>query len=50
MKRVPRQVFVTHGKQETATAMVQHIEEELHWPARVPAYMEIGQLVAFSTR
>jgi len=44
MKNPPRQVFVTHGEQEAATAMVQHIEEALHWPARVPEYMEIVQL------
>jgi metallo-beta-lactamase family protein len=44
MKQVPRQVFVTHGEQAAATAMVQHIDEELHWPARVPEYMEIVQL------
>jgi metallo-beta-lactamase family protein len=44
MKQAPRQVFVTHGEQQAATAMVQHIEEELHWPARVPEYMEIVQL------
>lgn len=44
MKKAPRQVFVTHGEQQAATAMVQHIEEELHWPARVPDYMEIVQL------
>ncbi|MFA6901502.1 MAG: MBL fold metallo-hydrolase [Gallionellaceae bacterium] len=44
MKQVPRQVFVTHGEQEAASAMVQHIDEELHWPARVPEYMEIVQL------
>ncbi len=41
MKKTPRQVFVTHGEQEAATAMVQHIDEALHWPARVPEYMEI---------
>jgi metallo-beta-lactamase family protein len=44
MKRVPRQVFVTHGEQAAASAMVQHIEQELHWPARVPEYMEIVEL------
>lgn len=44
MKKAPRQVFVTHGEQEAAAAMVQHIEQELHWPARVPEYMEIVQL------
>lgn len=44
MKKAPRQVFVTHGELQAATAMVQHIEEELHWPARVPEYMEIVEL------
>lgn len=44
MKRAPRQVFVTHGEQLAATAMVQHLDQELHWPARVPEYMEIVQL------
>lgn len=44
MKQAPRQVFVTHGEQEAAAAMVKHVEEELHWPARVPEYMEIVQL------
>ena len=44
VKRAPRQVFVTHGEQEAAAAMVKHVEEELHWPARVPEYMEIVQL------
>lgn len=44
MKRAPRQIFVTHGEQEAAAAMVRHVEDELHWPARVPEYMEIVQL------
>ncbi len=41
MKRAPRQVFVTHGEISAANAMVEHIEKTLHWPARVPEYMEI---------
>ena len=44
MKKAPRQVFVTHGEQEAANAMVRHLEDELHWSARVPEYMEIVQL------
>jgi metallo-beta-lactamase family protein len=44
MKHAPRQVFVTHGEQEAAAAMAQHVEEVLHWPARVPDYMELVQL------
>ena len=44
MKQAPRQVFVTHGEKEAAAAMVQHLDEELHWSARVPEYMEVVQL------
>jgi metallo-beta-lactamase family protein len=44
MKHAPRLVFVTHGEQEAANAMVKHLDEELHWQARVPEYMEIVQL------
>jgi metallo-beta-lactamase family protein len=44
MKVVPKQVFVTHGEQEAAMAMVRHIENELHWSARVPEYMEVVEL------
>jgi len=44
MQLAPRQVFVTHGEQQAATAMAQHIEQELHWPARVPEYLERVQL------
>jgi metallo-beta-lactamase family protein len=44
MKQAPREVFVTHGEQQASIAMVRHIEEELHWTARVPEYMEIVPL------
>ena len=44
MKEAPRMVFVTHGEQEAASAMVHHIEAELHWPSRIPEYMEMVQL------
>ena len=44
MKHAPRRVFVTHGEQTAAEAMVRHIEEVLHWDAHVPEYMEIVQL------
>jgi len=37
-------VFVTHGEAAAAAAMAQHVAEELHWPVRVPEYMEIVQL------
>lgn len=42
--QAPRQVFVTHGEADAAAAMVRRIEETLHWPARVPEYMEIVAL------
>lgn len=44
MQQAPRQVFITHGETAAAAAMAQHVEEALHWPARVPEYMETVQL------
>lgn len=44
MPRAPKQIFVTHGETTAADAMVQHIREELHWPARVPQYLEVAKL------
>lgn len=44
MQQAPRQVFITHGEPAAAAAMAQHIEETLHWPARVPEYLETVQL------
>ena len=44
MQQAPRQVFITHGEPTAAAAMVQHVEETLHWPARVPEYLETVQL------
>lgn len=44
IQHAPRQVFVTHGEPAAAAAMAQHVEQTLHWPARVPEYMETVEL------
>jgi Cft2 family RNA processing exonuclease len=36
----PRETFVTHGEPAAADALRHRIEEELHWRARVPDYLE----------
>lgn len=40
MKHAPKQVFITHGERAAAAAMAQHVANTLHWPARVPEYLE----------
>lgn len=37
---VPRRTFLTHGEPEAATAMGEHIKEELGWNVHVPEYGE----------
>jgi len=39
-KAPPKTTFVTHGEPEAADALRRRIEEELHWPCRVPEYLE----------
>ncbi|WP_028101033.1 MBL fold metallo-hydrolase RNA specificity domain-containing protein [Pseudoduganella violaceinigra] len=36
----PRQVFVTHGEPAAADALRLRIAEQLHWPCRVPDYLD----------
>jgi metallo-beta-lactamase family protein len=36
----PAQTFVTHGEPAAADSMRARIERELHWPCRVPDYLE----------
>ncbi len=36
----PRQTFITHGEPESADALRQRIERELHWNCRAPCYLE----------
>jgi len=41
----PRQVFLTHGEPEAATAMAGHIKEKFGWNVHVPQYGEHVELV-----
>jgi metallo-beta-lactamase family protein len=36
----PSLTFITHGEPDAADAMRKHVEERLHWVARVPEYLE----------
>jgi len=40
----PRRVFVTHGEEESALALAQHIDQQMEWPAHVPVYVESVEL------
>ena len=40
----PKMTFVTHGEPDAADALRHRIEEELHWPCRVPSYRDEAQL------
>lgn len=40
----PRMTFITHGEPEAADTLRHRIEEELHWPCRVPAYRDEAEL------
>jgi metallo-beta-lactamase family protein len=42
--RPPRLTFITHGEPEASDALRHRIEEELHWPCRVPAYRDEAEL------
>jgi metallo-beta-lactamase family protein len=38
--KVPKRTFITHGEPAAADALRVRIERELHWPCRVPDYLE----------
>jgi metallo-beta-lactamase family protein len=40
----PKQTFITHGEPAAADALRRRIEEKLHWPCRVPDYLESVEL------
>ena len=42
--RPARLTFITHGEPEASDALRHRIEEELHWPCRVPAYRDEAEL------
>jgi metallo-beta-lactamase family protein len=43
-KAAPRRTFVTHGEPAAADALRLRIQEELHWDAYIPDYLEIAGL------
>jgi metallo-beta-lactamase family protein len=43
-KAAPRRTFITHREPAAADALRLRIQEELHWDAYVPDYMEIAAL------
>ncbi len=42
--RPPKMTFITHGEPPASEALRVRIENELHWPARVPRYLESVEL------
>jgi metallo-beta-lactamase family protein len=40
IQTAPKQVFITHGEPIAADMMRRHVEEQLHWRATVPEYMD----------
>ena len=40
----PKQIFFTHGEEETALAFAKHVREVIKWPAYVPQYRETVDL------
>ncbi len=43
-KKPPRMTFITHGEPAASEALRKKIEEKLHWPCKVPDYLEIDEL------
>jgi metallo-beta-lactamase family protein len=43
-KTAPERTFITHGEPAAADALRLRIQEELHWDAYVPDYLEIAPL------
>ena len=43
-KAAPRRTFITHREPAAADALRLRIQEELHWDAYVPDYLEIAGL------
>ncbi|MBI3660336.1 hypothetical protein HY230_07680 [Candidatus Acetothermia bacterium] len=47
-KRAPQQTFIVHGEPEAALSLKAKIEQQLHWPVRVPEYLNSVNLEAVS--
>ena len=43
-KTAPQRTFITHGEPSAADALRLRIQDELHWDAYVPDYLEIASL------
>jgi len=43
-EQAPRKTFITHGEPVAADALRHRIEEQMHWPCRVPDYLEASEL------
>ncbi|MGA2065893.1 MAG: MBL fold metallo-hydrolase [Thermoguttaceae bacterium] len=40
----PRQLFLTHGEEQSALALAEEIRQELHWTVTVPEYRQVVEL------
>ena len=40
----PEQLFLTHGDEEEALSLAEHVREELGWEVGVPEYREVVKL------
>ncbi len=44
LRQPPRRVFLTHGEEEAALNLAQHIGQNMQWPVLVPQYREVVEL------
>ncbi|MDP6554911.1 MAG: MBL fold metallo-hydrolase [Pirellulaceae bacterium] len=44
LRDAPQQVFLTHGDEDAATSLAEHIREEMKWPVSVPEYQQVVEL------
>lgn len=44
LRQAPRQVFLTHGDEDAARSLSQHIAQTLGWPVTVPHYQQVVEL------
>jgi metallo-beta-lactamase family protein len=43
-QKPPRQLFLTHGEEEEALALADHVRDELGWNVTVPEYRQVVEL------
>jgi metallo-beta-lactamase family protein len=44
LRDAPQQVFLTHGDNDAATSLAEHIRDEMKWPVSVPEYQQVVEL------